>query len=133
MMAFERWAVIDAEGKEAERRAEIERRAREDREEELARQAYVQHALGERLLADVNDWELAGRLRSYIEEMASRIQRIADADDRAVAVAWMAWCEEYAARRDPFAKPIRQPNINPPGYSELQEFKRRLGFTAAYW
>lgn len=82
MMSFERWAVIDAEGKEAQRRAEIERRAREAREDALAREAYIQHALGERLVADANQWELSVRLLSYLAEMAARIDQITDPGDR---------------------------------------------------
>jgi hypothetical protein len=49
-----------------------------------------------------------GRLRRYLGEMASRIESIADDEERAAAAEWLIWCEEYAATRDPFAKPIRQ-------------------------
>ena len=55
MTTFERWAVDDVERKEAERRAEIEQRKRQEREDELAYEAYAQHALGERLIADLED------------------------------------------------------------------------------
>jgi hypothetical protein len=83
MMTFERWAVIDGEGNEAERCAEIERREREARENELAREAYIRHALGERLKADLNEWELAARLRHYLAEMSTRVEQIAATDDHA--------------------------------------------------
>jgi len=63
MTLFERWALIHTERTEAERLAEIEKQKRIERENELARQAYVEHALGERLIADLGAWELAGRLR----------------------------------------------------------------------
>jgi hypothetical protein len=132
MMSFERWAVIDAEGKEAERRAEIERRARVEREDELALQAYVQHALGEQLIADLTDWELSRRLRRYLVEMAERIELITDEDERAAAVEWLAWCEQYTAKRDPLAKPICEPKVKAPGYAEIQEFRNRLGFRSGY-
>lgn len=127
MMTFERWAAIDTEAKEAERHAQIEQRERTAREEELARRAYVQHALGDRLVADANEWEMRGRLRRYLAEMALRIECIADDEERAAATDWLSWCEEYAAKRDPFAKPIRQPKVNAPGYSDIQEFRKRLG------
>lgn len=133
MMTFERWAIIDTEGKEAERRAEIERRERQAREDELARKAYVQHALGEQLEADLDAWELAGRLRRYLVEMTARIEQIADSDDRAAASEWLIWCQEYAAKRDPLAKPIRQPKVKEPGYSEIKEFRQRLGFRSGFW
>ncbi|OBG96899.1 hypothetical protein A5697_20285 [Mycobacterium sp. E3251] len=128
MMAFERWAVIDAEGKEAERRAEIERREREAREDELAREAYMSHALADRLKADLNEWELAARLRHYLAEMATRVEQIVDADDRAAATNWLIWCQDYTAKLDPFVKPIRSPRVDEPGYSEMQQFRKRLGF-----
>lgn len=133
MMTFERWATIDAEGKEAERRAEIERQAQQAREEALAREAYVQHALGDRLKADLDNWELAGRLRRYIAEMSTRVDQIVDADDRAAASDWLIWCQDYAAQRDPFAKPIRRPKVKEPGYSEIQEFRKGLGFRSGFW
>jgi hypothetical protein len=97
--------VIDTEGKEAERRAEIERREREVREEELARQAYVQHALGDRLVADANEWEMRGRLRRYLAEMAARIESIADDEERAAAVriaASVATCNGNAGQAAEF-------------------------------
>jgi len=125
--------VIDSEGKEAERRAETERRTREAREEQLAREAYIQHALGERLEADLNQWELARRLRDYLAEMTNRVEQIADADDRDAAANWLNWCQEYTAKCDPFAKPIRQPKVKEPGYSEIQDFRARLGFRSGFW
>ncbi|AFS13663.1 Hypothetical protein MIP_02426 [Mycobacterium intracellulare subsp. intracellulare MTCC 9506] len=133
MMTFERWAVIDTEGREAERRAEIERRERESREAELARRAYVEHALGEQLKADLDNWELAGRLRRYVVEMAAKVEQLVDLDDRAVASDWLTWCREYTAKCDPLGKPIRRPKITEPGYSEIQEFRRRLGFRSGIW
>lgn len=92
LTTFERWAIVDAERKEAERRAEIEKQERREREDELARQAYVQHALGERLVADVNAWELAGRLRHYLPEIAERIEHMIDHEERRAAVEWLEWC-----------------------------------------
>jgi hypothetical protein len=133
MMTFERWAVIDAEGKEAERRAEIERRAREEREDALAREAYIQHRLGELLLADASQWELSKRLRKYLAEMAARIEAISDAEEREAAVSWVEWCEAFATKQDPFERPIRQPKVKEPGYSELQEFRKRLGLHRSFW
>ncbi|CAM4184272.1 PE-PGRS family protein [Mycobacterium senriense] len=133
MMMFERWAVIDAEGKEAERRADIERREREAREEELARESYIQQALSERLKADLKEWELAGRLRRYLAEMTTRVEQIADSDDRAAATNWLIWCEDYTAKLDPFAKPIRRPKVKEPGYSEIEEFRKRRGFHHGFW
>jgi hypothetical protein len=132
MTTFERWAVIDAERKEAERRAAIEAQNRREREDELARQAYVHHALGERLIADLKDWELVGRLRRYLADMAARIGHITDGEERAAAVEWLEWCKQYMAKRDPFTRPIRQPNVKPPDYSDVAEFRKRLGFGSGF-
>lgn len=128
MTLFERWALIHTERTEAERLAEIEKQKRQEREDELARQAYVQHALGERLIADLKDWELAGRLRHYLADMAERIGHITDEEQRAAANEWMQWCEQYSGERDPLARPIRQPKVRPPDYTELRDFRQRLGF-----
>lgn len=128
IMIFDRWAVIDAEGKEAERRAEIEKQDREAREDVLARDAYVQHALGERLTADLGDWELANRLRAYLAALRGRVMAMAPSDERAAADEWLAWCEHYVDKLDPVVRPIRQPKIKQPDYNDLREFRQRLGF-----
>lgn len=111
---FERWALIHTERTKAERLADIEKQKRIERENELARHTYVQHALRDELLNDLKDWELVGRLRHYLADMADRIERIAD-DDRTAVVEWLEWCKHYAAKRDPLTRPIRQPEIKPPG------------------
>jgi hypothetical protein len=133
MTTFERWSVIDTERKESERRAEIEKRERREREDELARQAYVQRALGERLIADLDGWELSVRLRRYLAEMAEKTDCINGEEERVAAADWLTWCEQYAAQQDPFTRPIRRPKIKPPGYSDIQDFRNRLGFGSGFW
>lgn len=128
MTLFERWALIHSERTEAERLAEIEKRERQEREDELAREAYVQHALGKRLIADMEDWELSGRLRHYLADMKERIGHITDEELRAAATEWMQWCERYSGERDPLTKPIRQPKVKPPDHNELRDFRQYLGF-----
>jgi hypothetical protein len=132
MTMLERWALIHIERTEAERLAEIEKQRLREREDELARHAYAQHFLGERLIADLEAWELARRLRRYLAEMAEHIERITDGDDRAAAVKWIEWCEGYAAERDPFKRPIQQPDIKPPSYGEIADFRKRLGFGSGW-
>lgn len=132
MTMFERWALIHTERTEAERLAEIEKQKRREREDELAREAYVQHSLGERLVADLEAWELVTRLRCYLAEMAESIERITDDDGRAAAVKWMEWCEWDAAERDPLMKPIQLPDVKPPGYGEIADFRKRLGFGSGW-
>lgn len=132
-ITFERWAVIHAEATEAARLAAIEEQKRKERQDELATQAYLRDALGKRLVADVNAWELAARLRDYLDAMAERVAFIDDSEERAAAEEWLAWCREYAAERDPLKQRIRKPEVKPPDYSELQEFRSRLGFGSRFW
>ena len=132
-ITFERWAVIHAEATEAARLAAIEEQKRKERQDELATQAYVKDALGKRFVADVDDWELSARLRSYLIAMAERVELIDDPDERSAAEEWLAWCREFAAERDPLTRPVRKPKVKPPDYSELQEFRSRLGFGSRFW
>ena len=55
--------MIDAESTDAERLAEIEAQKRRERADELAREAYVQNALADQLIADLEAWEIVGRRR----------------------------------------------------------------------
>ena len=129
LTTFERWAVIDVERQEAERRAEIEKRDRQAREDELARQAYVQHALGERLVADMEAWELNGRLHGYVAILRERVNDMTDMEEQSAATEWLDWCDRYVADHDPSTKPIVMPTVKPAGYTELAEFRKRLGFS----
>lgn len=133
MTTFERWAIVDDDRKGAERRAEIEKQEQREREDEPARQAYVQHALAERLVADLNAWELTGRLRSYLADMAGRIEHITDDDERLSALEWLEWCERYTTDHDPFNKSIQTPMIKPPSYSDVTKFRMGLGFDSGFW
>ena len=132
-ITFERWAVIHAEATEAARVAAIEEQKRKERQDELATQAYLRDALGKRLVADVNAWELSARLRDYLDAMAERVALIDDSEERAAAEEWLVWCREYAAERDPLKQPFRKPKVKPPDYSELQEFRSQLGFGSRFW
>jgi hypothetical protein len=133
LTAFERWAVIDAESTDAERLAEIEAQKRRERADELAREAYVQHALAHQLIADLEAWQIVGRLRDYLGAMAERIEHIADDDERSAAIKWLDWCERHTTERDPLNKPIKTPSIKPPSYSDIAQFRKRLGFAAGFW
>lgn len=132
-ITFERWAVVHAEETEAARLAEIAKRKRQEQEDELARDAYVQDALGQRLLVDMQAWKTAAKLREYLGALAERVERIGDPEERTAAEEWLDWCRKYALEQDPLGRPIRKPRVKPPGYSELQEFRSRLGFGSHYW
>ena len=118
---------------EAERLVEIEAQKRREREDELAREAYTQQSLADQLIADLEEWEVVGRLRGYLRATAARIEHITNDDGRSAAVEWLEWCENYATERDPLVKPIKTPSVTPPGYSDIAQFRRRLGFGAGYW
>jgi hypothetical protein len=60
--------------------------------------------------------------------MADHIEHITDDEEQAAAVEWLEWCKQYMAKRDPLTRPIRQPKIKLPRYSEAQDFRTRLGF-----
>lgn len=126
---FEHWAAREVERKEAERQRQIAAREQREREDAIAKERYKQQALGDRLVADLHAWELAGRLRTYLAALRARVEAMADPDERSAAEEWLKWCEGYVAEHDPMAQPIRQPKVKEPGYNELQEFRRRLGFS----
>jgi len=112
----------------AERLRQIAEQERRDREDELAREAYVQHTLGQRLVADLDAWELARRLRDYLAAQRSRVTGLTAGDECAAAEEWLEWCDRYVAKLDPGVQPIRQPKIKAPDYNDLREFRQRLGF-----
>lgn len=125
---FERWAVAHAERTEAERRAALEKQQRREREDELARENHVQKVLADKLVADLESWELVGRLRGYLAAMEQRIAEVSDPEERTAAVEWLRWGEEYLTHRDPLQWPIGKPTVKPANYAQLQEARQRLGF-----
>jgi hypothetical protein len=129
MPIFERWAAIEAERKEAERQRQIAARERREREDQIALEEFRHQALADQLVADLNAWELAGRLRAYLTVLRQRVNAMTDQGERVAAVEWLEWCERYAAKHDPATKPIAMPAVRPPGYGELGEFRKRLGFS----
>ncbi|MGU3500898.1 hypothetical protein [Mycobacterium sp. C31M] len=65
--------------------------------------------------------------------MKQRIETIADDDGRAAAHAWLRWCNDYCASRNPLERPIGTPTVKDPDYSELQDARKRLGFRDSWW
>lgn len=72
------------------------------------------------------------KLREYLAAMAQRVERISDPIEGIAAEEWLDWCRKYALEQDPLERPIRRPRVKPPGYSELQNFRGRLGFGSHY-
>lgn len=133
MTMFERWALVHAERTEAERLAAIEQQKRRDREDELARQAYIHHALEEKLRADLEAWELTGRLRNYLTAMRDRVDQATDEGDRAAGNEWLSWCEQFVSQLNPLNHPISTPTVRPPSYSDIADFRKRLGIKSTDW
>jgi hypothetical protein len=129
MPAFERWAASDAERKEAERQRQIAAREQRERENEIALEQYRKQTLADRLVADLSAWELAGRLPDYLAVQRERVEAMTDPVQRIAAVEWLEWCDGYAVELDPTTKPIAMPTVGPPGYGELAEVRKRLGFS----
>jgi hypothetical protein len=130
MTMFERWALIDTERTESERQAEIKRQREQERRDELARQAYLRHSLGEHLRADLKAWELAGRLEHYLTAMRAQLDGIEDEDARAAGIEWISWCQRFQEDLDPLSRPIRTPHIPKATYSDVAEFRKRLGLNS---
>jgi hypothetical protein len=64
--------------------------------------------------------------------MTVRVEALTDDEVRASAVEWVACCVDFAANLDPLSKPIRRPSVHEPGYAEIQDFRKRLGFITTY-
>lgn len=125
---FEHWAAFDAERKEVERQRQIAAHERREREDAIALEAYTQQSLADRLVADLEAWELACRLRVYLSMLSERVGAMTDDGERSVAIEWLDWCETYVAEHDPATKAIAMPTVRPPAYGELAGFRKWLGF-----
>jgi hypothetical protein len=96
-------------GLPVERQRQIAAHERREREDAIALEAYKQQALADRLLADLNAWELAGRLRAYVTMLSERVETMNDDGERSAAIEWLEWCETYLAEHDPATKAITMP------------------------
>ncbi|OBG94758.1 hypothetical protein A5697_25465 [Mycobacterium sp. E3251] len=64
--------------------------------------------------------------------MESRIEQITDIDNRVAVTDWLIWCKDHAEKLDPFEKSLRRPEVNEPGYADVQELRKRPGFIRAF-
>ena len=117
---------------EQERLATIQRQKREKEEAAKATEAYYEQARVDHLLSTFQLWKLGNELREFLCALEARVALL-DGEKRAAAEAWLTWCREYVAARDPLERPISAPDTPPPGYGEVAEFRKKLGFTTAYW
>jgi hypothetical protein len=90
----------------------------------------AQPALADALIADLEAWELVGRLERFLAEMETRLEHLSDDDESTAAIEWLAWCQRYMAEKCPFSRPIQMPRTKPPSYSIVAAFRKLLGFVS---
>ncbi len=104
--------------KEEERRAAI----RQDRWEEVKREAFVHVAYqrnAERLVADLARRDAATAMRAYADEIAAHAAGL-EASDAQAAREWADWIRRHAERTDPLNGPLCLVQVNSCSHEELQ-------------
>jgi hypothetical protein len=118
MTTFERWAMIDAERNEAERRAEIERQTIRKEAERLAEIQHAENVRAETLRSQHAAWREASQLREFLEAMTATVDGMSAGAGRDAAVEWRDWCRRYIDSLDPLDKPLLMPAIRRPTWDE---------------
>jgi hypothetical protein len=95
----ERANARDRSAIEGKRRAE-ERRREQEAKEEYARRADIENARVERLLAEVEAWEMCATVRAYVTEVERKLPDL-DADEHTRIAEWCSWAKDWADRSDP--------------------------------
>ena len=114
---------------ESRRIAEQARARQAERENERARAAYEEYAVGKRFKQDAVLWEESQRLRSYLAAMRERVATIVDEAERFEAGVWIAGYERYTAESvDPLRGPLVKPEVTEPSSKDVSAFRQRLGF-----
>jgi hypothetical protein len=94
---------------EAER-ARIERQRRWEAAMARAKVELVESHRNDTFLQQAESWRQIKLLRDYLAAMTGAVAVLEDADERAVARAWIDWCTESAEQKDPLAGPLRMPD-----------------------
>lgn len=116
---------------EHERREAIERRKRDEIATARATEAYYEQRRIDTLLGDFSLFTKRRELSEFLVAMEHHAAEL-DGDERRTADEWIAWCRQYIESLDPFARPLAMPTTKPPGYSEIAEFKKKLGYGAFF-
>jgi hypothetical protein len=115
MTTFERWAIIDAERMDAERRAEIERQRIRKEAERLAEFHHAENVRTETLRNQHAAWREARQLREFLSAMAAAVDAMSPGAERAAAAEWLRWCQQYVDNSlDPLSKPLAMPTVRRP-------------------
>jgi hypothetical protein len=118
MTTFERWAVIDAERKDAEQRAEVERQRIRQEAERLTEIHHAESVRAETLRNQHAAWREARQLREFLDTMTATVDRMSAGAGRDAAVEWRDWCRRYIDTVDPLDKPLAMPAIRRPTWDE---------------
>ncbi len=92
-------AQREKELREERRLREIAWAEEKKRREELERLARLDKMRAEKLTKDAADWELANRIRGYVQELESRPYRVEGLAE------WIEWAKGYANKIDPLMRP----------------------------
>lgn len=118
MTTFERWAVIDAERKEAERLAELERQAIREEAERLAEIQHAENVRAETLRSQHAAWREVSQIREFLEAMTATVDGMSAGAGRDAAVEWRDWCRRYIDTVDPLSRPLTMPATRRPTWEE---------------
>jgi hypothetical protein len=104
---------LEREARERERRIREEQRLQEERRraEEAGRVRALESVL--------SAWRNARDIRQYVAEARAALARPNDVAPDAPMVSWLAWCENYAARVDPFIPQPAVPKDPGPPHSSM--------------
>jgi hypothetical protein len=118
-------------------RQEADRKRRRELAVERATLHFVEADKAQHLVAVVERWELAARIRLYLDAMRAEITaRGARPETQAeveAALEWLAWAEQHIVELDPLNGPIRTP-VAPTATSEaLRPFLEETNNKARIW
>lgn len=82
----------------ARRLREIARAEEQKRRAELERLARLEKMRAEKLTKDAADWELANRIRGYVQELEKRSDTVEGLAE------WVEWAKGYADKIDPLSR-----------------------------
>lgn len=113
--------------REQERLAAIERERLQAEAERRALVLHVENVRAEVLRDQYKRWHEGLQLREYVAAMDRVIERLPDDVDRAAALEWRAWCQEYIdSVLDPLAQSLAMPEIREWTRDERQLLERRI-------
>ncbi|GAC50987.1 hypothetical protein GOACH_36_00090 [Gordonia aichiensis NBRC 108223] len=117
---------------ERERLEAIERRKRDEIATARATEAYYEQRRIDTLLGDFSRFAKRRELSEFLVAMEQHAACF-EGDERVAADEWLTWCRQYIASLGPFARPLAMPTTKPPDYSQIAEFKQKLGYGRSFF